>query len=124
MLYNKLWEIAVRADWRLMTDEYKALAVGTVVVAVVMIWNRIRIRKRTRTIESRLSRIETQLNRMQNEINTILQIQVPLVTQLNARAKINPTNAKVETDGCDIAELTTSPPTTARQPEITKSAEK
>ena len=64
MLYDKLWDIAVRADWRLMSVEYKALAVGAFVVAVVLIWNAIRIRKRMRrieTVENRYSKIEVAL---------------------------------------------------------------
>jgi len=78
MLYDKLWDIAVRADWRLMSVEYKALAVGALAVAVVLIWNAIRIRKRMR-------RIETQLQKMQKEIN-LLQMQESrrLMTDLNA----------------------------------------
>lgn len=117
MLYNKLWELAVGADWHL------ALAVGTVIVSV-MIWSRIRIRKSKRTIENRLSKIEAQLSKMQNEIDTILQIQVPLVTRLSAKsgAKIAPANVTVETCGCDVAELRTSPHTMPTQSEITNSA--
>jgi len=80
MLYDKLWDIAVRADWRLMSVEYKALAVGALAVAVVLIWNAIRIRKRMR-------RIETQLQKMQKEIN-LLQMKESrrLMTDLNAKS--------------------------------------
>jgi hypothetical protein len=35
VLYDKLWEIAERADWRLMTVEYEAFAVGALVIAAV-----------------------------------------------------------------------------------------
>jgi chaperonin cofactor prefoldin len=92
MLYDKLLEIGVPADWRLVTDEYKAFALGAFVVVAILIWNRIRILKRMRTIETRLDRIETQLTKMQNEINTVLQIQVPLIAQLNpkSRTKLDP----------------------------------
>ena len=119
MLYDKLLEIGVPADWHLMTDEYKALALGAFVVVAILIWNRIRILKRMRTIETRLDRIETQLTKMQNEINTVLQIQVPLIAQLNAksRTKLDPSNEAVEMGGGDVAESTTSPPTTPAQPE-------
>jgi hypothetical protein len=46
VLHDKLWEIAERADWRPMTVEYNAFAVGALVIAAVLIWNRIRIWKR------------------------------------------------------------------------------
>ena len=124
MLYDKLLEIGVPADWRLMTDEYKAWALGAFVVAAILIWNRIRILKRMRTIETRLDRIETQLTKMQNEINTVLQIQVPLIAQLNAksRTKLDPSNAAVEMGGGVVAGLTMSPPVSPAQPENAKSA--
>jgi len=41
MIYDKLWEIVERADWRLMIVEYKTLAIGAFVVAAVLMWNRI-----------------------------------------------------------------------------------
>lgn len=56
MLYDKLWDIAVRADWRSMSLEYEALAAGGFVVATVLIWNRIRMRKRIRRIETQLEK--------------------------------------------------------------------
>jgi hypothetical protein len=119
MLYDKLLEIGVPADWRLMTDEYKALAFGAFVVVAILVWSRIRIWKRMRTIETRLDRIETQLYKMQNEINTVLQIQVSLIAQLNSksRMKLDPSDAAVEMGGGDVAESTISPPTTPAQPE-------
>ena len=124
MLSDRLWEIVVGADWRLMTDEYKGLAVAAFVVAAVLIWVWTRTRKRMRTIEARLSRIETQLIKMQNEINAVLQIQVPLITQLNAKSRMrfDPSNAAVEMGGGVIPKLTISPPTTPAQPENTNSA--
>jgi hypothetical protein len=119
MLYDKLLEIGVPADWRLMTDEYKALAFGAFVVVAILVWSRIRIWKRMRTIETRLDRIETQLYKMQNEINTVLQIQVSLIAQLNSksRMKLDPSDVAVEMGGGDVAESTISPPTTPAQPE-------
>jgi hypothetical protein len=124
MLYDRLWEIAARADWRLATDEYKAFAISALVVAAVLIWNRIRLRKRIRMIETKLSRIEPQLSKVQNEINSVLQIQVSLITQLNTRSrvKIDPLDTAIEMSGGYIAELTMAPPTTPSQPESAKSA--
>jgi hypothetical protein len=90
MLYDKLWEIAVRADWRLTTVEYKALAVGAFVVAAVLVWNRIRIWKR-------IWMIETQLKQMQREIDIVeMQESRRLIMELNA-------NSKVEIDRRDTA---------------------
>src|SRR5258705_9740280 len=78
MLDDELWEIAERADWRLMT--VKALSLVAFVVAVVPIWNSIRIWKRRRTIE-------VQLKKMRREIN-ILQVQeARLMAELNANSK-------------------------------------
>jgi len=79
MLDDELWEIAERADWRLMT--VKALSLVAFVVAVVPIWNSIRIWKRRRTIE-------VQLKKMRREIN-ILQIQESrLMAELNANSNV------------------------------------
>jgi hypothetical protein len=86
MLYDKLWDIVVSLDWRLMSVEYAAWAVGVFVVATLLIRNGIRLRKRMR-------RIETQLQKMQKEIS-LLQMQESrrLMTELNAksREKIEP----------------------------------
>jgi hypothetical protein len=86
MLRDKLWDIAVRADWHLMSPEYEALALGGFVVAAVLIWNGIRMRKRIR-------RNETELQKMQKEIS-LLQMQESrrLLTELNVKSteKIEP----------------------------------
>jgi hypothetical protein len=118
MQYNKLWEIAELADWRLMTVEYKALVVVAFVVAVVLIWNRVRAGKRMRAIEAKLEN-------MQKELNT-LQVQETrrLMTEMNAKSKaeIDPRDSAVGMGGTDVAELTRSPPTAPPQPEGEKSA--
>ncbi len=81
MLDDKLWGIAERADCRLMTVGYKALALGAFVVAVVPIWNSIRIWKGVRAVE-------TELKKMQMEIN-ILQIEESrLIAELNANSNV------------------------------------
>jgi hypothetical protein len=76
----------VRVYRRLMSVEYEVLAVGGFVVAVVLIRNGIRKRKRIR-------RIETQLEKMQKEIS-LLQMQESrrLMTELNVKSaeKIDP----------------------------------
>jgi hypothetical protein len=80
MVYDKLWDIVVRSDWRLMSVEYAAWAVGAFVVATVLIRNGIRLRKRMR-------RIETQLQKMQKEISLLqMQEQRRLMTELNAKS--------------------------------------
>jgi uncharacterized membrane protein YciS (DUF1049 family) len=103
MLYDKLWEIAERADWHLMTVEYKTFAVGALVIAAVLIWINVRIRKRVR-------RIETQLSKMEKKIN-ILEMQESrrLMTDLNANIKsriVDPADRAVEMDDTGIAGLT------------------
>jgi hypothetical protein len=118
MQYEKLWEIAELADWRLMTVEYKALAVVAFVVAVVLIWNRVRAGKRMRAIEAKLEN-------MQKEIN-ILQMQETrrLMTEMNAKSKaeIDPRDSVVGMGGGDVAVLTMSPPTALAPPESAESA--
>jgi hypothetical protein len=80
MLDDNLRAIAERADWRLMTVGYKALALGVVIVSVVPIWNGIRLWRQIRTIQ-------TQLKKIQNEIN-VLQIQESrLMAELSANSK-------------------------------------
>ena len=121
MIYDKLWEIVERADWRLMIVEYKALAIGAFVVAVVLIWNRIRW-------SARIRRIENQLKKMEKKIS-ILEVQesgrlMRLVKELNAksRVKINPRDTAAEMRGGDVVGLTTSPPTSPVQRDGSKSA--
>jgi hypothetical protein len=58
MIYDKLWEIAERADWRLMIVEYKTLAIGAFVVAAVLMWNRIRLFRRLRRLENQLKKMQ------------------------------------------------------------------
>jgi Flp pilus assembly protein TadB len=86
MLYDKLLDIVVRPDWRLMSVEYEAVAVGAFAVGVVLLWRGVRMRKRMR-------RIETQLEKMQKEIS-LLQMQESrrLMTELNMKSteKIEP----------------------------------
>ena len=121
MIYDKLWEIVERADWGVMTVEYKALAVAAFVVAAVLIWNRIRSWKRMR-------RIETQLRKMEKKIN-ILEVQesrrlMRLMKELNAksRVKVGSRDTAVEMGGGDVVGLTMSPPTSPVQEESAKSA--
>ena len=117
MLYDKLWEIAVRADWRLITPEYIALAIGAFVVVVVLTRSRMRIWKRMQTIE-------TQLSKMQDEISTVLRVQAALITKLNInfKADIDPRGTTIEIGSGDVAEQTMAPPTSSSQPESAKSA--
>ena len=61
MLANELWEAAVHGDWRLAIVEYKTLVVGAFIVVAVLIWDRIRIWKRTRRIESELRKMEKKI---------------------------------------------------------------
>jgi uncharacterized protein YoxC len=110
MPYDKLWEFVVHADWRLVTQEYEyiAFAIGAFVVVTVLIRSRMRMWKRIKTIETRLSK-------MQSEIATILQVQAALITKQNANSKveIDPRSTAVEMTGGDIVGQSMSPPTTS-----------
>ena len=121
MIYDKLWEIVERADWRLMIVEYQALAIGAFVVAAVLMWNRIRLLRRMR-------RIENQLKKMEKKIS-ILEVQesgrlMRLVKELNAksRVKVDRRDTAAEMSGGDVVGLTTSPPTSPVQGDSAKSA--
>jgi len=121
MIYDKLWEIVERADWRLMIVEYKTLAIGAFVVAAVLMWNRIRLLRRIR-------RIENQLKKMEKKIS-ILEVQesgrlMRLVKELNAksRVKVDRRDAAAEMSGGNVVGLTTSPPTSPGQGDSAQSA--
>ena len=121
MIYDKLWEILERDDWRLMFAEYKALAMGAFVVAAVLIWNRIRLSRRIR-------RIENQLKKMEKKVS-ILEVQesgrlMRLVKELNAksRVKVDRRDAAAEMSGGNVVGLTTSPPTSPGQGDSAQSA--
>jgi hypothetical protein len=121
MIYDNLWEIAERVDWRLLIVEYKALAIGAFVVAAVLMWNRIRLLRRLR-------RLENQLKKMEKKVS-ILEVQesgrlMRLMKELNAksRAKADPRDRAAEMVGGGVVGLTTSPPTSPGQGDRTKSA--
>jgi hypothetical protein len=96
VLHDKLWEIAERADWRLMTVGYKTFAVGAFVIPAVLIWNSIRIWKRMRRIETQLSKIEKKINTLEMHESR------RLMTGLNAnsKARIDPRDTAVENGRC------------------------
>ena len=104
MQYDRLWELVERVDWRLITPEYIALAIGAFVIAMVLMRSRMRIWKRIETIEIRLSKV-------QSEIATILQVQAALITKLNANPKveIDPPDTVVEMAGGEIVGQPTPP---------------
>jgi hypothetical protein len=116
MPYDKLREFVARVDWRVMTPEYIALAIGAFIVVAVLIRSRLRIWKRIETIEAGLGKT-------QSEIATILQVQAALITKLNATSKIesDQRNAAIEMTGGDIAGQSMSPSTKSSQPESAKS---
>jgi len=109
MPYDRLWEFVARADWRSMTPEYIALAigafVGAFVVVAVLIRSRLGISKRIERISKRIEMIEAGLSKMQSEIATILQVQTALITKLNGTSKVDSDqhNAAIEITGGDIA---------------------
>lgn len=110
MPYDKLFENAARY-WHSLTPEYQAWTVAALVIAAVLIRNRIRIKKRIR-------RIETQLQRMQDEIG-VLQIQNSrdFMTKLNAKSEVESGPYAVEVENGDVARRTISPPTMPGQSE-------
>jgi uncharacterized protein YoxC len=105
MPYDKLWEFVARADWRLMTPEYIAVAIGAFIVVAVLIRSRLGISKRIERISKRIEMIEAGLSKMQSEIATILQVQTALITKLNGTSKVDSDqhNAAIEITGGDIA---------------------
>jgi hypothetical protein len=121
MIYDKLWEIVERADWRLMIVEYKALAIGAFVVAAVLMWNRIRWLGRVRRIENKLKKMEKKISILEVQESRRL---MRLMKELNSksRVKVDPRDAAAEMSGGDVVGLTTSPPTSPAQGDSAKSA--
>ena len=121
MIYDKLWEIMERADWRLLIVEYKALAIGAFVVAAVLMWNRIRLLRRLRRIENQLKKMEKKINILEVQESRRL---MRLVKELNAksRARVDRRDTAAEMNGGDVVGLTTSPPTSPAQGDSAKSA--
>jgi hypothetical protein len=121
MIYDKLWEIMERADWRLLIVEYKALAIGAFLVAAVLMWNRIRLLRRLRRIENQLKKMEKKINILEVQESRRL---MRLVKELSAksRMKVDPRDTTAEMNGGDVIGLTTSPPTSPVQGNSAKSA--
>ncbi len=120
MLYDELFGTAMRNDWRLMAVEYKPVAVGAFVVAAVLIWDRLRIWKRTRRIETELRKTERKVNILELQESGRL---MRLMTELNARSrvKIEHRQTGVEISGRDVAAPVISLPAAAEQRENRKS---
>jgi hypothetical protein len=121
MIYDKLWEIMERADWRLLTVEYKALAIGAFLIAAVLMWNRIRLLRRLRRIENQLKKMEKKINILEVQESRRL---MRLVKELSAksRMKVDRRDTTAEMNGGDVIGLTTSPPTSPVQGNSAKSA--
>jgi hypothetical protein len=121
MIYDKLWEIMERADWRLLTVEYKALAIGAFLIAAVLMWNRIRLLRRLRRIENQLKKMEKKINILEVQESRRL---MRLVKELSAksRMKVDRRDTTAEMNGGDVIGLTTSPPTSPVQGDSAKSA--
>jgi hypothetical protein len=113
MLYDELWETALRNGWQLATVEDKVLPVGAFLVAAVLTWDGIRIWKRMRRVEIELRRLEKKIYILEMQESGRL---TRLVRELNAKSRV-----KIETgDGKDTAP-TISLPATADQRENGKS---
>ncbi len=121
MIYDKLWEIVERADWRLMIVEYQALAIGAFVVAAVLMWNRIRLLRRMRRIENQLKKMEKKISILEVQESRRL---MRFVKELNAksRVRVDRRDTAAEMNGGDVIGLTTSPPTSPVQGDSAKSA--
>jgi hypothetical protein len=121
MIYDKLWEIMERADWRLLIVEYKALAIGAFVVAAVLMWNRIRLLRRLRRIEHQLKKMEKKISILEvQESRRLMRVVKELNTK--SRVKVDPRDTAAEMNGGDVVGLTTSPPTSPVQGGSAKSA--
>jgi hypothetical protein len=121
-LWEKFWEIAERADWRLMPVESKAFAVGAFVVAAVLILGRIRMWRRMRRIESQLRAMEKKIALMDARESGRL---MRLMKEFNAKSRVkgDTRDASVElSSGGNVVGLTVSPPTAPAQGDSAKSA--
>ena len=115
MLYDKLWEIAERANPRLM------FTAGASVIAAVLIWNRIRLSRRIRRIENQLKKMEKKISILEVQESRRL---MRLVKELNAksRVRVGPRDAAAELSGGNVVGLMPSPPTSPAQGDSAKSA--
>jgi hypothetical protein len=97
----------------LITVEYKAFAISAGIVAAILIWDRIQIRKRTRWIESHLRKMEKKIYLLEIQESGRL---MRLVRELNRKSRV-----KVDSPGAaEMAfgdGLTVAAPTTAAQRE-------
>jgi uncharacterized membrane protein YciS (DUF1049 family) len=126
MIYDQLWAIVERVDWRLMADwrlmivEYKALAIGAFVVAAVLLWSRIRLLRRLRRLENQLKKMEKKISILEVQESRRL-MRVVKEFSAKSRVKADPHDAAAEMNG-DVVGLTTSPPTSPVQGDSAKSA--
>jgi hypothetical protein len=81
-----------------MTVEYEMGAVSSFVVAAVLIWNRFRIWKRMRTIETRLKKMEEEIDILQMAETRRLLIEL----NTKSREKIGPPDTALEKGGGDV----------------------
>ncbi len=108
----QIWEIAARTDWRLAAV---VVVVGMFMVAAILRWNRVKIRKR-------IHAIETQVSELRNEMTAVVQIQVALIRKLNGDSKVEISlpDTVLKKVGDDVAGVTISSSTMPAQPESAK----
>jgi len=92
-----------------MTAEFQALTIFVFSFAAVMIWNKIRFRKRVQAIETRLDRVQKHIDVLQ------MQESRRLLMELNANSKTDahkntPDDAPIHTDRGDVVRLMPSSP--------------
>lgn len=108
MLYDQFHKIAMRADWRQITGEYAALAIGAFVVAAVLM-------RRGMRIWARMQALESQLGQMQKQIDALLQVQTALIMRLNGKSQIDPRGTPVEMGDSEVIGPPMSPLTMPAQ---------
>jgi hypothetical protein len=119
MPYDESWDTTVRDGWRLMTVEYRALAVAGFTVAALVIVDRFRMWKRTWRIEAQLRKMEKKIYILEMQESGRL---TRLMMELNgkSRGRIASRTAAIDMDACDVSGHTKPPPTADTRPEREK----
>jgi hypothetical protein len=94
-----------------MAFEYAAMAIGTALIAVVLIWSSVRVGSRLRAIDSQLAKMQKEIDILHMHESRRLMMELKANSKVDA-PKIDPDNDRIEIDGGDVVRLTKTPPTT------------
>lgn len=97
-----------------MALEYAAMAIGAVLIATILTWSKVRIRRRLRAIDAQLAKMQKEIDILHMQESRRLMMELKANSKVEA-PKIDPDNGPIEIDGDDVVHLTKTPPTTPAQ---------